>query len=113
MDEKNITYDDIFKALNVSIKDGKMYHLKPEDGNPQGKPQYNSYFKQPEPKQISEREYREIIWKKQLQQRLKVEKEITHIRNTKSTKLLFNNASNITTSQAYNMPLNHFFRYGR
>ena len=110
MDEKNITYNDIFKALNVSIKDGKMYHLKTEDTKV---PKYNSYFKQPEPKQISEREYREIVWKQQLQQKLQVAKEIAHIRNTKSTKLLFNNASNITTSQAYNMPLNHFFRYGR
>jgi len=111
MDEKNITYNDIFKALNVSIKDGKMYHLKPDEGNPQ----YNSYFKQdkPQPKAMSEREYREIVWKQQLQKKLQIAKEIAHIRNTKSTKLLFNNASNITTSQAYNMTLNHFFRYGR
>jgi len=110
MDEKNITYNDIFKALNVSIKDGKMYHLKSSDDKP---PQYNSYFKQPEPKAMTEREYREIIWKKQLERKLQIAKEIAHIRNTKSTKLLFNNPSNITTSQAYNMPLNHFFRYGR
>lgn len=109
MDEKIITYNDIFKALNVSIKDGKMYHLNPSDD----KPRYNSYFKKPEPKAMTEREYREIIWKKQLERKLQVAKEIAHIRNTKSTKLLFNNPSNITTSQAYNMPLNHFFRYGR
>jgi hypothetical protein len=111
MDEKNITYNDIFKALNVSIKDGKMYHLNSGETSLNVKPQqYNSYFVK---KPISEREYRETIWKKQLERKLQVAKEIAHIRNTKSTKLLFNNPSNITTSQAYNMSLNHFFRYGR